>query len=113
MRLPKSLVPTLREDPADAEAISHKLMLRAGDRKSTRLNYRHSQISYAVFCLNKKHSEKLEQSALHAVMMCTDASKDFDVHPHTYPAPAHVDGASVMNHARTNAVTLYLKHSVS
>jgi prolyl-tRNA synthetase len=30
MRLAKSLVPTLREDPADAEAISHKLMLRAG-----------------------------------------------------------------------------------
>src|SRR5213080_4478537 len=29
MRLSKSLVPTLREDPADAEAISHKLMLRA------------------------------------------------------------------------------------
>jgi prolyl-tRNA synthetase len=30
MRLSRSLVPTLREDPADAEAISHKLMLRAG-----------------------------------------------------------------------------------
>jgi len=30
MRLSRALVPTLREDPADAEAISHKLMLRAG-----------------------------------------------------------------------------------
>src|SRR5437870_5201207 len=30
MRLRKSLVPTLREEPADAEALSHKLMLRAG-----------------------------------------------------------------------------------
>ena len=30
MRVAKSLVPTLREDPADAEARSHKLMLRAG-----------------------------------------------------------------------------------
>jgi prolyl-tRNA synthetase len=30
MRLAKSLVPTLKEDPADAEAVSHKLMLRAG-----------------------------------------------------------------------------------
>jgi len=30
MRLAKSLVPTLREDPADAEARSHTLMLRAG-----------------------------------------------------------------------------------
>src|SRR2546421_10760663 len=27
---------------------------RAGDRKSTRLNSSHDQISYAVFCLKKK-----------------------------------------------------------
>src|SRR2546430_13396344 len=27
----------------------------AGDRKSTRLNSSHSQISYAVFCLHKRH----------------------------------------------------------
>ena len=30
MRLSLSLVPTLREEPAEAEALSHKLMLRAG-----------------------------------------------------------------------------------
>src|SRR5215471_10312669 len=30
MRWSRSLIPTLREDPADAEAISHKLMVRAG-----------------------------------------------------------------------------------
>jgi len=30
MRLSRSLVATLREDPAEAEALSHKLMLRAG-----------------------------------------------------------------------------------
>ncbi len=30
MRVARSLLPTLREDPADAEALSHKLMLRAG-----------------------------------------------------------------------------------
>src|SRR2546427_2873537 len=29
----------------------------AGDRKSTRLNSSHSQISYAVFCLKKKIKE--------------------------------------------------------
>src|SRR2546430_8737554 len=28
-----------------------------GDRKSTRLNSSHSQISYAVFCLKKKNSQ--------------------------------------------------------
>src|SRR5919109_1841728 len=30
MRFSRSLIPTLRDDPADAEAISHRLMLRAG-----------------------------------------------------------------------------------
>ncbi|MBI2555347.1 MAG: proline--tRNA ligase [Candidatus Rokubacteria bacterium] len=30
MRWARSLIPTLREDPADAEAVSHKLMVRAG-----------------------------------------------------------------------------------
>src|SRR2546430_4041900 len=40
--------------------------LAAGDRKSTRLNSSHSQISYAVFCLKKKNTKTefigLEQS---------------------------------------------------
>src|SRR2546427_7185897 len=31
-------------------------MAFAGDRKSTRLNSSHSQISYAVFCLKKKNT---------------------------------------------------------
>src|SRR2546427_12728223 len=30
---------------------------RGGDRKSTRLNSSHSQISYAVFCLKKKKTK--------------------------------------------------------
>src|SRR2546430_11113335 len=30
-----------------------------GDRKSTRLNSSHSQISYAVFCLKKKNNNHL------------------------------------------------------
>src|SRR2546430_10017991 len=31
--------------------------LESSDRKSTRLNSSHSQISYAVFCLKKKNKE--------------------------------------------------------
>src|SRR2546430_10720381 len=31
------------------------LAIESGDRKSTRLNSSHSQISYAVFCLKKKN----------------------------------------------------------
>src|SRR2546430_8355860 len=33
-----------------------------GDRKSTRLNSSHSQISYAVFCLKKKKQNSLTRS---------------------------------------------------
>src|SRR2546427_6024181 len=34
------------------------IAVSAGDRKSTRLNSSHSQISYAVFCLKKKKKKK-------------------------------------------------------
>src|SRR6266853_5340827 len=34
------------------------LLVRGTDRKSTRLNSSHSQISYAVFCLKKKKKKK-------------------------------------------------------
>src|SRR2546430_5918881 len=38
------------------------------DRKSTRLNSSHSQISYAVFCLKKKKKREIKQrSGLHVV----------------------------------------------
>src|SRR2546430_2424623 len=44
LRAPDALVVALAEQP--------------GDRKSTRLNSSHSQISYAVFCLKKKKNKK-------------------------------------------------------
>src|SRR3712207_8297585 len=37
-----------------------------GDRKSTRLNSSHANISYAVFCLKKKKKNKLKESYLHS-----------------------------------------------
>src|SRR2546427_3793228 len=39
---------------------------RARDRKSTRLNSSHSQISYAVFCLKKKKTEREHPHTEHA-----------------------------------------------
>src|SRR5688572_31726829 len=35
------------------------------DRKSTRLNSSHSQISYAVFCLKKKKKKKTTKNNIH------------------------------------------------
>src|SRR5688572_32439758 len=40
------------------QTFSEGVELRTGDRKSTRLNSSHSQISYAVFCLKKKRTAR-------------------------------------------------------
>src|SRR2546430_10013065 len=44
--------------PAASCASSGTKVPTAQDRKSTRLNSSHSQISYAVFCLKKKKNDK-------------------------------------------------------
>src|SRR5256886_10725334 len=51
--------------------------LQNTDRKSTRLNSSHSQISYAVFCLKKKKRKRAESSVLScaAVMGADDAEQ--------------------------------------
>src|SRR5256886_3858329 len=46
-----------------------------GDRKSTRLNSSHSQISYAVFCLKKKNSLP-NFDALSALTIAIEKSPD-------------------------------------
>src|SRR5688572_32050663 len=45
------------------EAIALRRLAARLDRKSTRLNSSHSQISYAVFCLKKKKTTDGEASA--------------------------------------------------
>src|SRR2546427_4936761 len=45
------------EKPDPAEVDAEDGGVAAVDRKSTRLNSSHSQISYAVFCLKKKKKE--------------------------------------------------------
>src|SRR2546430_3916229 len=45
--------------PSEVGALGALLAAVIGDRKSTRLNSSHSQISYAVFCLKKKQVKKL------------------------------------------------------
>src|SRR5256886_4141535 len=40
----------------------------AADRKSTRLNSSHSQISYAVFCLKKKKNKFTSHPVLHFIL---------------------------------------------
>src|SRR5206468_8583916 len=50
-----------RSQTWDTQAFKERLSLNAcvsQDRKSTRLNSSHDQISYAVFCLKKKKNNK-------------------------------------------------------
>src|SRR2546427_8151601 len=44
--------------------------LPAADRKSTRLNSSHSQISYAVFCLKKKKKTKKKSINRYRITEC-------------------------------------------
>src|SRR5256886_7250135 len=46
-----------RIDHLALDAASDRLFVCALDRKSTRLNSSHSQISYAVFCLKTKNTD--------------------------------------------------------
>src|SRR2546430_3746408 len=48
--------------PEQHHACHHGVRATQRDRKSTRLNSSHSQISYAVFCLKKK--KKLEHMSI-------------------------------------------------
>src|SRR3712207_7715349 len=42
-----------------------------GDRKSTRLNSSHANISYAVFCLKKKKKKDVNQKLLTTLLIST------------------------------------------
>src|SRR2546430_12821929 len=52
------------------------------DRKSTRLNSSHSQISYAVFCLKKKKKNP-HQECVDRPMQAIFWLKQFELLPHT------------------------------
>src|SRR2546427_10170800 len=56
--LPIFRVPCESPDEGDEDTVAQVAEGQVSDRKSTRLNSSHSQISYAVFCLKKKKKKK-------------------------------------------------------
>src|SRR5688572_32423934 len=50
--------PFLSSEAMAARGVAREQLERLANRKSTRLNSSHSQISYAVFCLKKKKNKK-------------------------------------------------------
>src|SRR2546421_8559824 len=59
----------LTRSPADATSFlkyaPRAASWKGGDRKSTRLNSSHDQISYAVFCLKKKKKKQKQKQDTH------------------------------------------------
>src|SRR2546430_11552968 len=49
------------------------------DRKSTRLNSSHSQISYAVFCLKKKKKQKYSTCGIRGLETARDCKLSYSV----------------------------------
>src|SRR2546430_5268413 len=52
-----------RDEPQERRPLLELALAPRRDRKSTRLNSSHSQISYAVFCLKKKKNNENNRSA--------------------------------------------------
>src|SRR2546430_3706892 len=83
----------LRRSPRHATNGYHPANLGSGercgaarDRKSTRLNSSHSQISYAVFCLKKKTTSisRPPKSAIYSVTTVLPAFADYVMKSRTY-----------------------------
>src|SRR2546427_8229026 len=56
-------------------------LIRPLDRKSTRLNSSHSQISYAVFCLKKKKTDSFTRGTIDSINTCNHTTMYSDVPP--------------------------------
>src|SRR2546430_6379308 len=69
------------------------------DRKSTRLNSSHSQISYAVFCLKKKKNSFTEQG-----LRCLALRHVYiDAKLHFFVAHVRITSTSLKMHSSTNS----------
>src|SRR5688572_4955229 len=62
LRVPPALKEALQDEASSTAGTTNQLVERFLDRKSTRLNSSHSQISYAVFCLKKKKTKKTTET---------------------------------------------------
>src|SRR2546430_8507884 len=61
--------PHQRQQIVVRRGVGEQVALLLQDRKSTRLNSSHSQISYAVFCLKKKNNTHITLSASKIILI--------------------------------------------
>src|SRR2546430_5943865 len=79
------------------------------DRKSTRLNSSHSQISYAVFCLKKKKNTTSEYRDSHLpeyARLQSDAQPALDLRPSCYHWKRGLPLQSVLHRSHINPLLL-------
>src|SRR3712207_7195861 len=79
----------------DLSAINRRMiesLIRAGDRKSTRLNSSHANISYAVFCLKKKKTRLYYQrlTSQHNSSITNSCHRSENKPPELYSRHYHV-----------------------
>src|SRR5688572_32084045 len=61
-------------------ALANMIVRKGRDRKSTRLNSSHSQISYAVFCLKKKKNTPTNNQFLKLITLYISSLNMFNSH---------------------------------
>src|SRR2546430_11463406 len=71
VRFTQPFIPIGRGGQRQRRVASAQVVFQGTDRKSTRLNSSHSQISYAVFCLKKKKKNTPDHFTLLKIAMPT------------------------------------------
>src|SRR2546430_12242540 len=101
--------PALSTDPQSGEThLRHRITPE--DRKSTRLNSSHSQISYAVFCLKKKNKQLIR---LYRTLNCINNDFCKLIAFHAYTAQFNVNGINISSNNYRNNHAISTKSMVS
>src|SRR5688572_31289731 len=72
-----AIVAASDSDVGRARFAARKSARQTRDRKSTRLNSSHSQISYAVFCLKKKKKKQKNKNAIATTQIAQKHKEDY------------------------------------
>src|SRR2546430_10148872 len=83
----------------------------AADRKSTRLNSSHSQISYAVFCLKKKKDPPLRQHV--DSLFDNDNADEVDVNARAEHYRRQVHGPDQLRMRQSDIETVHVRYDVT
>src|SRR2546421_8241715 len=89
------------------QRLPHCLIDASVDRKSTRLNSSHDQISYAVFCLKKKKTNTLTLQACHQSPLHSTTSHS---HYYAYAATHRHDSPIKPRHPSYRSAVVSVPH---